>query len=176
MHKIALIVLSLLTVPALLSAQETTREVYLSPGVSLGYTFGDGFTWGGQLSVGTFRFQEGDGLAWGNVKGTVVGLTAGYRWSKLRTVRYLDAQVSAGEEPLLFFFPGVGVGLAWASSTDHSDVQRYTHLKGWGWALGVLQADYFFNSSASFYSVSGAAVLPLPVSRLFSEKETTDNN
>ncbi len=132
MHKLALIALFIVIIQAQLYSKASTTEIYLSPGMSLGYAFGDGFTWGGQISVGTFKFEEGDGLAWGNMRGPVVGVTAGFRKSKLRTLKYIDAQMSAGEIP---FWPGIGLGAAWVTYRESGDVQVYTHLKGWGWLL-----------------------------------------
>jgi len=113
--------------------------------------------------MGTFKFEEGEGLAWGNMIGPVVGVTAGYRGSRLRTIKYLDTQVSAGEIPI---WPGIGLGTAWVTPKGSDDTELYLHLKGWGWLFGALQVDRFFNKSGSFYSVSGVVLLPLPVSRL----------
>lgn len=163
MQKIALGALFFILVQTQLYAKEPTREFYLSPGFSLGYTFGDGLTWGGQISMGTFKFEEGEGLAWGNMIGPVVGLTAGYRGSRLGTIKYLDAQINAGEIPV---WPGIGLGSAWVTPRGTNDTQLYFHLKGWGWLFGALQVDRFFNKTDSFYSVSGVALLPVPVSRL----------
>ncbi|MCF7826137.1 MAG: hypothetical protein K9M55_04745 [Candidatus Marinimicrobia bacterium] len=164
MHKIVLMFLSVFIFQAGLYSKDTTDELYLSPGVSLGYTFGDGFTWGGQISIGAFQFKAGDGFIWGNVEGPVVGLTAGFRRSNLRTLRYVDAQVFSWESPIPF--GGLGLGKAWVIPRDTGEVQGYVHIKAWAWYFGAIQADRFFNKTRSFNSLSGGLLLPLPFTGL----------
>jgi len=164
MYKIILLVLFMFVFQAGLYSKDTTDELYLSPGVSLGYTFGDGFTWGGQISIGAFKFRAGEGFVWGNVEGPVIGLTAGFRRSTLRTLRYVDAQVFSWESPIPF--GGLGVGKAWVTPRDTGVAQSYMHIKAWAWYLAVIQADRFFNRTTSFNSLSSGLLLPLPFTGL----------
>lgn len=107
---------------------------YISPGVQLGYGFGEGAFMGAQITLGVL--DESINL----IAGVSVG-TRKYFSAQKSLIRYYDLQVSPG-------LIGFGIGRS-ATKTPNSDgwIHGGKRFKVWGGALGLLTYDYSSNTS-----------------------------
>ena len=85
-------------------------QLYLSPGLQIGYGSGQGFFFSAQVSAGII------------VEGIAPAVTIGIRQYKDQTIRYADVQLTLLSAS---FYPygtsGIGIGMVWASPGDTTD-------------------------------------------------------
>lgn len=121
-------------------------DPYFSPGLHLGYTFGEGFFFGPQATVGLILENSPfPGFP---------GVTLGFRSSSKHDMFFADLQLSMG----LF---GGGAGFAELKDKSTGDVTFYTHVKAWGGFFGLLQYDYYFASHGRQHSLGVTGVAPI---------------
>jgi hypothetical protein len=108
-------------------------QPYLSPGIQIGYGFGDGFFMGSQLTLGWVTIED----AW-TVSPFNPGITLGVRKSfggnKIQ-ISYADIQISA-------VVAGLGIGIATTRSKATNERIFGKRVKLWAGGLGLLTYDY----------------------------------
>lgn len=122
-----------LLMPAKSSAQ--LIGAYVSPGLQLGYTPGQGVAFSAQATLGLIM-----AVPYG-IDYLIPGVTLGRRWSKDVTMTYLDAQFS-------LIVVGAGIGKVWIRNKGGDRVvATYPRFKAWGgWLLNVTYDQYYDQS------------------------------
>jgi len=161
------LILLLAAVTNVSASTYTTKSIYVSPGISVGYTFGQGFNYGAQVSIGLIGLRyDDDGYfsgadAWlpTNEIYPAYSISYGFRNSKLNKIKFIDLQVF-GEEG-----GGAGVGLAKITEKSSGYSERYNHLKLYLGFIPLAQLDIYYQiRSKSIISGFGViGVLPIPV-------------
>ena len=140
----------MLLLPAVGFSQET--KIYVSPGFNLGYTFGEGFTRGLQITAGLVSLTNNEiapNTHWS------AGVTYGFKKSKLSETKYVDFQFS----PFGLF--GFGVGRAKIINRTDFTTKDFTHYKSWGGIFGLLQYDMFSSDDGNISYIGFTGVVPL---------------
>ena len=145
----------------------TTKSIYVSPGVLIGYTFGEGFNYGAQVSIGLeFRYDdEGvQGVNWfpfvsSNKDYPAYSLGFGFRISQLNNFKYIDLQAWDGD--------GIGAGVGLAKVTDEftGSSALYNHLKLYVGYFPLAQLDVYYQirEISAITSLGVTGVLPIPI-------------
>lgn len=116
---------------------------YISPGLHLGYTFNQGLSWGGQVTLGVLLKEY-----------LIPGVTFGYQQSPVCKVIFTDFQAST-------VFLGVGFGSASVTNISSGNQWKGYHFKTWAGFLGLVQYDYFAGNPDNFHTLSMHGVLPI---------------
>ena len=155
-----------------MASEERSTAIYLSPGISVGYTFGQGFNWGGQISLGLVKLEEPLSVL-SKIFFPVPSLSLGFRNSKRHKIKFIDFQVYTAENGVIN--GGAGAGLAKITKKSSGYSQRYSHIKLYMGALPLAQLDFFFQlrSKSMITSLGATGVLPIPVYAI--SKETTED-
>jgi len=155
----------------------TTKSIYVSPGISVGYTFGEGFNYGAQVSIGLIGliyqdegyFSSGDAWLPSNEIYPAYSLGFGFRISQLKNFKYIDLQVWDGD--------GIGAGVGLAKVTDGFTgvSELYNHLKLYVGYIPLAQLDIYYQirSKSIISGIGVIGVLPIPV--LAISKETIED-
>lgn len=166
-HVFQLLFLLMASIANLSASGYTTKSIYVSPGVSIGYTFGEGFTYGAQVSIGLIGliyqdegyFSSGDAWFPSDEIYPAYSLGFGFRISQLNYFKFIDLQVWDGD--------GVGAGVGLAKVTDefsgHSEL--YNHLKLYVGYFPVAQLDVYYQirEISAITSLGLTGVLPIPL-------------
>ena len=106
MRPVLVAALFLTAVPSAHANHRIWESLYVSPGVQIGYGFGQGAFYSVQVSVGNLEYIiDGD---------YIPAITIGIRKYKDRTMRYADVQFTTG-------FSGLGFGRVWVTSVAKSE-------------------------------------------------------
>ncbi len=132
---------------------------YVSPGLQLGYTRGQGVAFSAQVTLGLFMVLPYGGM----IDFLIPGITFGQRRSKDVTMTYLDAQFS-------LIVVGAGIGKVWIRNKGEDRVvATYPRFKAWGgWLLNVTYDQYYDQSlvpgdTAPRRHFGVIGVLPIPL-------------
>jgi len=171
--RVAILILMSLPMGLISKISDGGSFVYMSPGVSMVYTFNQGLTMGAQASIGLVKLApSGDGfVVLGNPTFPIPAVTFGFKRSTLQKIKFIDLQLFTGI---------VGVGLGRAKITNRADgiASPYNHLKIWGGPLLLAQYDHYFvkypfESESTISSLGGSLVLPLPLIQVSKHKPDT---
>ncbi|NQT64469.1 MAG: hypothetical protein HQ556_16020 [Candidatus Marinimicrobia bacterium] len=166
-HIFRLFLLLMASIANLSASGYTSKNIYVSPGVSIGYTFGEGFNYGAQVSIGLIGliyqdegyFSSGDAWLPSNEIYPAYSLGFGFRISQLNNFKYIDLQVWDGD--------GVGAGVGLAKVTDEftGDSELYNHLKLYVGYIPLVQLDVYYQirEMSAITSLGVTGVLPFPV-------------
>ena len=155
-HILAVVVLALLSNKAV--AQNLFEPFpYVSPGLQIGFTPGEGVFYSVQLTVGVSAFNLN--FFRGPLPVGVVGSTLGYRWSKTERMRYLDWQLAT----ILF---GVGWGkVSWINAGGpNPKVTSVPRFKAWaGWLINLTYDTYKVKNDARVNNFGLIGAFPIPL-------------
>ena len=140
----------ILLMPGKSSAQ--LAAIYVSPGLQLGYTPGQGASLSAQVTLGLFTEVPAP------IEILIPGITFGKRWSEHQTMTYIDAQLS-------YFFVGAGVGRVWIRKKGEDRVVAAgRRFKAWGgWLINFTYDSYRTGDDPPIYQLGVIGVLPIPV-------------
>jgi len=131
MHKLFVLILSLMSIEAFPIEQD---DLYYSPGVQVGYGFGEGIFVGGQLTVGYYP----EPLDFSKV---IPGISLGVRkyfGTDAKFMGYGDLQLG-----VLIGLGGVGLGYVAIKTNDSITWNSGYRLKLWLGIIGLITYDYY---------------------------------
>lgn len=125
---------------------------YVSPGLQLGYTPGQGTSFSAQVTLGLLMEVAYP------IEFLIPGITFGKRWSEHQTMTYIDAQLS-------YLALGAGVGKVWIRNKGEDGVVAAgRRFKAWGgWLLNFTFDSYRVEDNPPSYHRGIIAVLPIPI-------------
>ena len=150
-----LILMVLTSIPEAIS-QDSSWQSYVSPGLQIGYGFGEGMYIGGQITIGMIHSNINNG---GNRQYSYPfpGATVGARKlfdSNGQLMGYWDFQVSA-------LFLGAGIGKTAIKIKSNDSWVFGNRAKLWAGSIGLLTYDYSkVKDKKSIHSLGLAGVLP----------------
>lgn len=127
----------------ILLVQTARGQLYISPGIQLGYVPGEGSFKSFQVTVGTFSFRSNK---YPNLP-TFPGITIGVRRYQEYTINFFDIQFHN-------FYTGMGVGYVQIRSSDQSNPNA-SPIRGF---RGKLWAGAFINVTYDFYKIPNNAI------------------
>ena len=150
MKQLRFIILSLLFFNTLYS----TKGLYVSPGLQVGYNSNQGLFYGFQLSMGIV-FKTGDHTL---PISLVPSVCYGYKiYHKTKTVeKYKDLQITKFHKKITPNFP-IGIGFGKVISDGYSSLR----IKGYVWEFSNFTFDYELSNKS--YNLSLIPVVPLPI-------------
>ena len=110
-------------------------DLYISPGIQLGYGFGKGFFWEGQITIGDiFQTDRNAGFF---IPGITFGLSR-YYLTDQKLMRYIDFQIGT-----LNGMGGLGFGRMKIKSSGNNEWVKGKRFKLWAGCLGLVTYDNF---------------------------------
>ena len=137
--------------PPLDEVMSDLRGAYLSPGVQLGWTMGQGLYWGAQITVGYDRIVD--------LEEVYPGITFGFRRMNAYRYRYVDFQATFSE-----VFSGIGAGIYWESMSGSQYTYLSPRVKFYSGFFGLATYDFNWKKDGALaHNSGGIGVIPFPL-------------